>query len=94
MSTNGYGAEQRYREWCDDVEQALDEIDRAGGAMVSVAAGNEGKHDPPGETGDFMPNILARREVSPLVIVGAVTRSDTRTNSTTGTSLIQFQMAD
>lgn len=70
---------ERYREWCGHVEQALDEIDRLGGVMVSVAAGNEGKYNPPGETGTFMPNILARQEGSPLVIVGAVTRSDTWT---------------
>lgn len=79
MSTDGLGAEQRYREWCGDVEQALNKIDRLGGVMVSVAAGNGGKHDPPRGTGGFMPNILARREGSPLVIVGAVTRSVTRT---------------
>lgn len=79
MSKDGVGAEQRYGAWRGDVEQALDEIDRFGGVTVSVAAGNEGKNSPPGETGDFMPNILARREGSPLVIVGAVTRSDTRT---------------
>ncbi|KAG6361304.1 hypothetical protein INS49_009529 [Diaporthe citri] len=68
LSTDDPGSEQRYREWCSHVEQALDEIDRLGGVMVSVAAGNEGKHNPPGETGDFMPNILARHEGSPLVI--------------------------
>lgn len=78
MSTDGAGAEQRYAEWCGHVEQALDEIDRFGGVMVSVAAGNEGKNSPPRETGHFMPNILAGRKGSPLVIVGAVTRSDAR----------------
>lgn len=74
MRTDGVEAEEKYKNWCDQVEHALDEIDVLGGVLVSVAAGNEGKHNPPGETGDFMPNILVRREDSPLVIVGAVTR--------------------
>lgn len=74
MRTDGENREEKYREWCAKVENTLDEIDSLGGVMVSVAAGNEGKHDPPGETGDFMPNVLVRREGSPLVIVGAVTR--------------------
>lgn len=74
MRTDGEDREEKHRDWCGKVEHALDEIDTVGGVMVSVAAGNEGKHDPPGETGDFMPNILVRREGSPLVIVGAATR--------------------
>lgn len=74
MRTNGEDREHKFKEWCEKVEHALDELDSLGGAMVSVAAGNEGKHDPPGHTGDSMPNILVRREGSPLVIVGAVTR--------------------
>lgn len=74
MRTDGENQEQKYKEWCEKVERALDELDSLGGVMISVAAGNEGKYDPPGETGDFMPNILVRREGSPLVIVGAVTR--------------------
>lgn len=73
MSTDGVEAGQKYEEWCGQVQHVLGEIDRLGGVMVS-AAGNEGKHNPPGETGDFMPNVLAKREGSPLVIVGAVTR--------------------
>lgn len=74
MTTGGPEKKQRYKEWAEKVEQSLDVIDRLGGVIISVAAGNEGKHSPPGETGDFMPNILSRRENSPLAIVGAVTR--------------------
>ncbi|POS73943.1 hypothetical protein DHEL01_v207663 [Diaporthe helianthi] len=74
MRQEGGDREQKYKEWCEKVETALDELDSLGGVMASVAAGNEGGQDPPGETGEFMPNILVRRERSPLVIVGAVTR--------------------
>ena len=74
MRKDGFEREEKYLEWCGKVEHALDEIDALGGVMVSVAAGNEGMHDPPGETGDFMPNILVRRQGSPLMIVGAATR--------------------
>lgn len=74
MTTGGPERKQRYKEWAEKVEQTLDVVDRLGGVMISVAAGNEGKHSPPGGTSDFMPNILSRRESSPLVIVGAVTR--------------------
>lgn len=74
MRTDGLGAEQNYKDWYDKVDWALGEIDRLGGVLFSVAAGNAGGQDPPGETGDFMPNILSQREDSPLVIVGAVNR--------------------
>ncbi|KAL1865327.1 hypothetical protein Daus18300_007217 [Diaporthe australafricana] len=74
MRTDGLGAEQNYKEWYDQVDWALEEIDRLGGVLVSVAAGNEGRQNPPGETGDFMPSVLSQRVGSPLVIVGAVNR--------------------
>lgn len=65
--------EIKYRKWCEEVENSIDELEMRGGVMISVAAGNEGESNPPGKTGDFMPNVLAKREGSPLVIVGAVT---------------------
>ncbi|KAK2599795.1 hypothetical protein N8I77_011520 [Diaporthe amygdali] len=75
VSPDTLGAEQDYRDWCGQLDQSLEEIDRIGGVLVSLAAGNEGNRDPPGRTGDFMPNILSQRNASPLVIVGAVTRN-------------------
>ncbi|KAI7783696.1 hypothetical protein LA080_011405 [Diaporthe eres] len=73
MKTESLDGEQNYIDWYEQVDSALQEIDQYGGVSISVAAGNAGKLDPPGETGAFMPNILSAQEHSPLVIVGAVT---------------------
>lgn len=47
---------------------ALDQL----GVVFSVAAGNDGKNKPAGESASYTPNILAARPNSPLIIVGAV----------------------
>lgn len=82
MKADGLDAEQRYSDWYGQVDGALQEIDHLGGVSISVAAGNEGKLDPPGETGAFMPNVLSSQEGSPLVIAGAVNGQGPRDQST------------
>lgn len=60
-----------YQEWYDQVKEGLRELDDLGVTVV-ISAGNDGEDDPPGPTDAYMPNRLASRPKSPLIIVGAV----------------------
>lgn len=60
-----------YQHFYDSIAQALEELDSLG-AVVTISAGNDGQHDPPGLTDAYIPNILAAQPNSPLIIVGAV----------------------
>lgn len=60
-----------YKEWHDQVEAILRELDSLGVTVV-ISAGNDGEEDPPGPSDAYMPNILASQPSSPLIIVGAV----------------------
>ena len=64
--------EEGYMEWHLKIENALEDLDRLGGILVTVAAGNDGRERPPGRTDAYMPNILSARHGSPLIVVGAV----------------------
>lgn len=57
--------------WTDQVEEIFATLDGLG-VVVATSAGNDGKEDPSASTGSYTPNILAARENSPLVVVGAV----------------------
>lgn len=59
------------QELYDNIEQSFWELDSLG-VVITISAGNDGKHDPPGLTDAYIPNILAAHPNSPLIIVGAV----------------------
>lgn len=58
-------------DWTDQVEQALFTLDSLG-VVVLISAGNDGKPNPSIFTDSYTPTILAAREDSPLIVVGAV----------------------